>query len=179
MDNYEKLNVLYDMTEQQQAAIGEAIAELIKQNERLESTGGILPKVIKTAIVESMSDTSNAAKNAVNDALAPALESMNYSIEAANNAKTQLNRAATVLTWKMGLIAIGMAAVIIFSVHLAVQWQRSELEDIKNNIAQVDKLKGKIKIQNCDGRPCVEVDKSFPVYGKGNSDIYVLKGVKF
>jgi hypothetical protein len=178
MDANEKLNILFDLTEQQQAVIGEAIAMLIKQNERLESTSGALPTVIKTAIVESMSGTTNAARSAVDDALAPALQSMSHSIEAANNAKNQLNRAAKVLTWKMGLIAIGMAAVIIFSVHLAVQWQRSELEDIKNNIARVDKLKGKIKIQNCDGRPCVEVDKSFPTYGE-NANIYILKGVTF
>jgi hypothetical protein len=44
MDDNEKLNLLFDMTEEQQAAIGEAIAEFKRQNERLETSGGNLPK---------------------------------------------------------------------------------------------------------------------------------------
>lgn len=178
MDANEKLNILFDLTEQQQAAIGEAIAMLIKQNERLESTSGALPTVIKTAIVESMSGTTNAARSAVDDALAPALQSMSHSIEAANNAKNQLNRAAKVLTWKMGFMALGMAIVLILSVHLTVWWKRDELNDILKNLAQVDKLKGQIEIKNCDGRPCVNVDKTTE-YGSKSEHLFVLKGVTF
>jgi len=58
----EKLNILFDLTEQQQAAIGEAIAEFKRQNERLETSGGNLQKVVKTAIVESMSGTGERLK---------------------------------------------------------------------------------------------------------------------
>ncbi|MDP3330794.1 MAG: hypothetical protein Q8S55_02175, partial [Methylococcaceae bacterium] len=69
MDDNEKLNLLFDMTAEQQAAIGDAIAEFKRQNERLEASGGNLQKVVKTAIVESMSGTAGTAKKAVDDAL--------------------------------------------------------------------------------------------------------------
>lgn len=175
MDTNEKLNVLFDMTEQQQAAIGEAVAALIKQNERLENTGGALQRIIENAIIKSMNGTTNAAKSAVDEALAPALQNMNNTIEIANNAKSQLNRAATALTWKLWFMAFGVAVAIIASSYLNTWWQKSELENIKENLAIIDTLRGQINVLTCNGLPCVEVTQ---VYDK-NPNVYVLKGVKF
>jgi len=178
MDDNEKLNLLFDMTEEQQAAIGEAIAEFKRQNERLEASGGNLQKVVKTAIVESMSGTAGTAKKAVDDALSPALQSINGTINAANSANERLNRTVSRLGWEMALMAGGVVIAVMVCTQLAVWWQRSELETIKENIAVLDGLKGQIKIQNCSGRPCVEVDTSVSAYG-GSANIYILKGVRF
>ncbi|MDD1608945.1 MAG: hypothetical protein LUQ18_10735 [Methylococcaceae bacterium] len=178
MDNNEKMHILCDITEQQQAAILDAITEFKKQNERLESAGGNLQKVVKNAIVESMSGTAGTAKKAVDDALSPALQSINGTINAANSANERLNRTVSRLGWQMALMAAGVVVAVMACTQLAVWWQRSELEDIKANIASQDPLKRQIKVQNCDGRPCVEVDTSVPTYG-GSANIYVLKGVRF
>jgi hypothetical protein len=63
----------------------------------------------------------------------------------------------------------------MITANVMVSWQRSELETIKENIALLDGLKGQIKIQNCSGRPCVEVDTDVTYKG----GLYILKGVKF
>jgi len=75
----------------------------------------------------------------------------------------------------MALMAGGVVVAIIASANVMVWWERSELATIKENLAQVDKLRGQIKIQNCDGQPCVETVR---VYDK-NPSFYILKNVKF
>jgi hypothetical protein len=71
------------------------------------------------------------------------------------------------------------------TVYAAVWWERSELESLKaekatlqENIANFDKLKGRIKIVTCDKRPCVEVETK-SAYGKDEDHrFYILKGIK-
>lgn len=179
MDANEKLNILFDLTEQQQAAIGEAIAEFKRQNERLETSGGNLQKVVKTAIVESMSGTAGTAKKAVDDALAPALQSINGTINAANGANERLKKTVSHLGWQMALMAAGVIVAVIVAANVTVSWERSELATIRENIASQNALKGQVNIQNCNGLACVEVDTLAPVWGGDKKNIYILKGVKF
>jgi len=176
MDDNEKLNLLFDMTEEQQAAIGEAIAEFKRQNERLEASGGNLQKVVKTAIVESMSGTAGTAKKAVDDALAPALQSINGTINAAGRANEKLNNTVERLGWQMALMAGGFVVAVIVSANVMVWWERSELATIKENIASQNALKGQIKIAACGGYPCVEIDSVAPATW---GEYRILKGVKF
>ncbi|MDD1608701.1 MAG: hypothetical protein LUQ18_09450 [Methylococcaceae bacterium] len=176
MDNNEKMHILCDITEQQQAAILDAIAEFKKQNERLESAGGNLQKVVKIAIVESMSGTAGTAKKAVDDALSPALQSINGTINAAGRANDKLNKTVEQLGWKMAILAGGVVVAVIVCTQLAVWWQRSELEDINANIASQNALKGQINVKNCAGNPCVEIDTIAPtIWG----NLRILKGVRF
>lgn len=176
MDTNEKLNILYDMTEQQQNAIAEAIQELKRQNERLGSTGGDLQKVVKASVTESMSGTANTAQSAINTALSPMLNSLNASTQAANSANERLNKTISRLGWQMALMAGGVIVAVIACTQLAVWWQRSELADIKENIASQDGLKRQIKVANCGGYPCVEIDTIAPTTW---GDYRILKSVKF
>ncbi|MDP3330599.1 MAG: hypothetical protein Q8S55_01185, partial [Methylococcaceae bacterium] len=118
------------------------------------------------------------AKKAVDDALAPALQSINGTINAAGRANEKLNNTVERLGWQMALMAGGFVVAVIVSANVMVWWERSELATIKENIAMLDGLKGQIKIRNCSGRPCVEVDTSVSAYG-GSANIYILKGVRF
>jgi hypothetical protein len=179
MDANEKLNILYDMTEQQQINVEQAIGELKEQNERLKNTGDNLQNAVKAAVKESMSGTANTAQSAINDALVPMLQKMNNTINSANEANDRLNITVSNLGWKMALMAGGVMVAIIACAYLTVWWQRSELETINENIAQMDRLKGQVKIQNCNGLACVEVDTLAPVWGGDKKNIYILKGVKF
>ena len=175
MDNNEKMHILCDITEQQQAAILDAIAEFKKQNERLESAGGNLQKIVKNAIVESMSGTAGTAKKAVDDALSPALQSINGTINAANSANERLNRTVSRLGWEMALMAGGVVIAVVACTQLAVWWQRSELETINANLASQNVLKGQINVGNCGGNPCVKIDDIAPAWG----EYRILKGVRF
>ena len=176
MDDNEKLNLLFDMTEQQQAAIFDAIAEFKRQNARLETSGDNLQKVVKAAVTESMSGTAGAARSAVDNALSPALQNIARTIEAANSAKTQLDQAAIQLSWKMGFMALGLSTALIFSVYLTVWWKSSELATINANIASQSVLKGQINVRTCDGHPCVEIDSIAPASW---GEYRILKGVRF
>lgn len=175
MDANEKLNILFDLTEQQQAAIGDAIAEFKRQNERLETSGGNLQKIVKTAIVESMSGTAGTAKKAVDDALSPALQSINSTINAAGRANEKLNRTVEQLGWKMAILAGCVVVSVVICTLLMVWWQREEIQTGRENIASQDTLKRQIKIANCGGNPCVEIDNIASAWG----EYRILKGVRF
>jgi hypothetical protein len=179
MDNNEKIHLLFDTTEQLQVSMAKQIEELQTKIEHLESAGGNLQKVVKAAIIESMNGTAGTAKNAVNDALSPAMQSINGTINAASKANEKLNNTVEQLGWKMALMAGGVVGALLLTAYLALWWQRSELETINANIAMVDGLKGQIKIQNCGGNPCVEVDTNAPAWGGDRKNMYILKGVRF
>jgi hypothetical protein len=179
MDNNEKIHLLFDTTEQLQISIAEQIKELQTKIEHLESAGGNLQKVVKAAIIESMNGTVGTAKNAVNDALSPAMQSINGTINAASRADDKLNDTVKQLGWKMALMAGGVVGALLLTAYLALWWQRSELEAINANIASQNALKGQINVKNCGGNPCVEVDTIAPVWGGESKNIYILKGVRF
>jgi hypothetical protein len=131
---------------------------------------------VKNAIVESMSGTAGTAKKAVDDALSPALQSINGTINAANSANERLNRTVSRLGWEMALMAGGVVIAVVACTQLAVWWQRSELETINANIASQNALKGQINVKNCAGNPCVEIDAIAPtIWG----NLRILKGVRF
>lgn len=157
----ERLGVMLTTTEDQQKATNAAITELKR-----------LPSELKEPL-------TNTVKNAVDDAIAPLLQSLANSTTKATEEKKQLNRAIAGFTWKFAGIAFvitaGAACALIFAVYGAVVWQRHELESLTaqkavmvENIAKLDKVKGGIKLDTCEGKPCVEVDTKH-AYGDADS----------
>jgi hypothetical protein len=122
-----------------------------------------------------MSGTAGTAKKAVDDALSPALQNINGTINAANSANERLNRTVSRLGWQMALMAGGVVVAVVACTQLVVWWQRSELETINANIASQSPLKRQINVQNCGGNPCVEIDNIAPAWG----EYRILKGVRF
>jgi len=178
------MDVLLTMNQEQQQAIAEHIKALKRQNEQLESTGNNLPNVVKTAIGESMRDSADTAKWAMNEAITPFLDRLTRDIEKATHRATeekkQLNQAIRVFSWKWLLVACvititaSAAGALILSGYLAIWWNRAELESLTEqkavmveNIAKLDKVKGGIKLSTCEGKPCVEVDTK-QAYGEGS-----------
>ncbi len=99
-------------------------------------------------------------------------------VEAAEKANARLNRAVLTLGWKMAGIACAVALAVATPLYLVIEWQLHRLDVIQENIASHDALKGQIKILTCDGKPCVDVDKTAEYGGKGQH-LFVLEGVKF
>jgi hypothetical protein len=193
MDKQDMLGVLLSMTEQQQKAIAEAVEELKKQTASLNGIAPDLQKAVQTAIVvslaRSMSDVAQGAQTAVKASVDPVLQSLSGVVEAANQAEAKLNRAVAAFG-RRWLILVGVSTAsaffaLLLTVYAAVWWERSELDSLKaekatlqENIANFDKLKGRIKIVICDKRPCVEVETK-SAYGKDEDHrFYILKGVK-
>ncbi len=113
MENLEDIlgamDVLLTMNQEQQQAVSEAIQELKRQNKRLETSGDSLQKDVKTAIGESMRDSADTAKWAMNEAITPFLDRLTRDIEKATHRATeekkQLNQAIRVFSWKWLLVA--------------------------------------------------------------------------
>jgi len=110
-------------------------------------------------------------------------------VEAANQAEAKLNRAVAAFgrRWLMlaGVSAASVFFALLMTVYAAVWWERSELESLKEeratlqeNIARLDKLKGHIKLSNCDNRSCVEVETKSAYGTDEDHRFFILKGVK-
>ena len=189
MENLEDImgamDVLLTMNQEQQQAIAEHIKTLKRQNEQLERTGDSLPKVVKAAVSEEMKGAAYLAKLAMNEAITPFLDRLTRDIEKATDRaadeKKQLSQAVRVFSWKWLLLACvvtltaSAAGALILSGYLELAWNRSELEGLRTekaliveNIAALDKVKGHIKLNTCEGKPCIEVDTKH-AYGDADS----------
>jgi hypothetical protein len=179
------MEVLLTMNKEQQHAIAEHIKTLKLQNEKLKSTGNDLPNVVKTAIGESMRDSADTAKWAMNEAITPFLDRLTRDIEKATSRATeenkQLSQVSRALSWKgllfasVATLTASAAGALILSGYLAIWWNRAELESLTEqkavmveNIAKLDKVKGGIKLDTCEGKPCIEVDTKH-AYGDADS----------
>ena len=120
-----------------------------------------------------MTETASTAKTAIDEALKPLLEQLTHNIEQtterAADEKKQLNRAYALLSWKWfglaSVASVSVTALLLFGVYSAVWWQRHELEsmradaaEMEQNIARLEKLNGRIHLETCDNKPCIEVD---------------------
>lgn len=189
MENLEDIlgamDVLLTMNQEQQQAVSEAIQELKRQNKRLETSGDSLQKDVKTAIGESMRDSADTAKWAMNEAITPFLDRLTRDIEKATHRATeenkQLSQVSRALSWKgllfasVATLTASAAGALILSGYLAIWWNRAELESLTEqkavmveNIAKLDKVKGGIKLDTCEGKPCIEVDTKH-AYGDADS----------
>lgn len=139
MDKEEFLSVLLTSTEEQQHAIRKAIKEFEQQNRKLSSSVPRLKRVVQNSIAESMTDTAQTAKTAIDDALKPLLQSLVHDIEKASDRaveeKKQLNRTLALLSWKWLAIAsmttASLGCVLLFVIYSAVWWQRYETGKLK------------------------------------------------
>ena len=168
MNTEEQLLVLLGMTEQQQAAIAVQIKEFQQKIERLEM-------IVKSAITESVNNTAGTTKKAVDDALAPTLQNVNGTIKAANNANERLKQTIEHLGWQTGLMVACFVVTVSICTYSIVWWQQEEIQTGRENLASQDFLKRQIKITNCGGSPCVEIDTSALEY----QNYRILKGVRF
>lgn len=183
-DIFGAMQVLLTMNEEQQQAIAEHIKTLTRQDEQLERAANSLPKVVETAVSEQMNMAAYLAQSAMNQSIAPFLDRLNRDmdkvINRAADENKQLSQVSRALSWKGLLFAsvitltASAAGALILSGYLAIWWNRAELESLRTekavmleNIAKLDKVKGSIKLDTCEGKPCIEVDTK---HGYGDAD---------
>lgn len=194
MNPEDQLLVLLGMTEQQQKTIAAAVEDLKKQNASLNGLAPELKKVVQAAtmasLAGSMGDVAQEAQAAVKASVDPIIQSLSGVVAAANQAEEKLNRATANFDkrWLMlaGASVAGLLFALLITVHAAVWWERSELENLsakkaamEENIARLDQLKGHIKLFTCgeNKRPCVEVETKTS-YGDEDHHFFILKGVR-
>lgn len=149
---------------------------------------------VETAVIESLGGASEAAIKALETAAKPVFDNLSSVLDSAAQASTTLNRAVASFGWKWALMAGGAAAGGVMAVLLAgwlsVWWSHHQIEELsmqrhklaaeidgmqalaaeaeqmKENVAALEKRGGKIKISTCGGRLCIEASsnqgKDFP-----------------
>jgi hypothetical protein len=191
-DIFGAMQVLLTMNEEQQQAIAEHIKTLKRQDKQLEWAAKSLPKVVETAVSEQMNLAAYLAQSAMNESLTPFLDRLNRDMDKITNRAAaenkQLNQAIHAFRWRwlwvasFATLTTSAAGALILSGYLELAWNRSELESLRTekavmveNIAALDKVKGHIKLDTCEGRPCVEVDGTG--FTEGKKSFYWIKGV--
>ena len=170
IDKEKFLKLLINTTEEQQEALNIAIKKLELQNLQLNNSIIGVQKTIQDSIIQSLNDTTKAE---ISGTINPILQGLSRELEKttdkAIDEKNQLKRAQALLSWKWILFAsftsISVTALLVFGVYSAVWWQRHELEsmradvaEMEKNVARLEKLNGRIHLETCDNKPCIEVD---------------------
>lgn len=159
-----------------------------------------LQQVVKEAVNQSLAknlgDAAHTATQALETASRPLLGKVERVTQAAEKLDERLNGILKKLGWKWAMVAGGctVAGIVALSVlgWGAIWWQRGEITRLNQDIAQLrqqaaelEKRKARIKLEDCDGRLCVHVatdqggyNKSWqaPWYAKDGSPLVILKG---
>jgi hypothetical protein len=93
---------------------------------------------------------------------------------AAEQAEGKLRNAGAWFAWKWVAVAFGGLAGVCLVAYASLWWQMHQIEslseqkaELEANVALLEKRGGKIKIQNCGGRLCIEASTN---QGKGKTD---------
>ncbi|MFZ6864765.1 hypothetical protein ACO0K7_19250 [Undibacterium sp. Ji67W] len=141
-----------------------------------------LEKAIKgatrEAVTDSLTGASEKAVAAVSVAAAPVLQQFSELTNSINQAKNKLDESIGNLGWKWMVlcvgIALGMVAFVAVVVWSTVWYQRdkistltqqkealqTEVAELQVNVDKLAKKGGRIKITNCEGRLCIEVNRN-------------------
>ncbi len=179
MDTNNQLTMLYGAAMEQQDAVKAAMDGLAQERAKLVATIGAL----KNASSGLQTATGAAASKAVIDSLAQApktaVEALSVATEALDNAAKRVRNAGAWISWKFALMFAfaGVAAVATnyaigrFTLpdRAEIQALRSEKAELETNIADLHKRGGKIKINTCGGRLCIEASTNQGKDAAGNT----------
>ncbi len=160
-----------------------------------------LQQVVKEGVDQSLAknlgDASHAATKALETASRPLLGKVERVTQAAEKLDERLNGILRKLGLKWAMVAGGCTVAGIVALSLlgwgAIWWQRNEIvrlnEDIaqlKQQAAELEKRKARIKLTECDGRLCAyaasdqggnyRINWPAPWYANDGSPLVILKG---
>ena len=160
-----------------------------------------LQQAVKEGVDQSfakhLGDAAHAATKALETASRPLLGKVERVTQAAEELDERLNGILRKLGWKWAMVAGGctVAGIVALSVlgWGAIWWQRNEIarlnEDIvqlKQQAAELEKRKARIKLTECDGRLCAyaasdqggnyRINWPAPWYANDGSPLVILRG---
>lgn len=153
---------------------------------------------VDKSLANNLGDAAHAATKALETASRPLLGRVERVTQAAEKLEERLNGILRKLGWKWAMVAGGCTAIGIVALSVlgwgAIWWQRNEIGQLNADIAQLkqqaaelEKRKARIKLAECDGRLCVyaasdqggnyKSNWSAPWYAKEDgSPLVILKG---
>ena len=151
---------------------------------------------VDQSLAKHLGDAAHAATKALETASRPLLGKVEQVTQTAEKLEERLNGILRKLGWKWAMVAGGCTVAGIVALSLlgwgAIWWQRDEIarlnEDIvqlKQQAADLEKRKARIKLTECDGRLCAYAapdqggynkDWRPPWTAKDGSPLVILKG---
>ena len=181
MDINDQLSALFAAALEQQEAAKEAVADLTHGRKALAAA----VEAIKNASSSLQSATGSAASKAVTESLGQAPKSavmaLNAATGALDEAADQVRNAGAWISWKFALVfAFAGAAAVATNYAIGrftlperaeIEALRSEKAELEENIADLAKRGGRIKLDRCGPakRLCVEITPS-QGEGQGQAD---------
>ena len=162
-----KIYGLIDVAEQQQAELSAAIEALRAEREAIRAE-------VSATVRQSLAGASQTAATALETATAPLLNRLTGVTTAAEQAEGKLRNAGAWFAWKWVAVALGGLAGVCLVAYGSLWWQMHQIEslseqkaELEANVALLEKRGGKIKMNNCGGRLCIEASTN---QGKGKTD---------
>lgn len=120
---------------------------------------------VDQSLAKNVGDAAHTATKALETASRPLLGKMTQVTQAAEKLEERLNGILRTLGWKWAMVAGGCTVAGIMALSLlgwgAIWWQRNEIARLNADIAQLkqqaaelEKRKARIKLTECDGRLC-------------------------
>jgi len=170
MNTNDQLSALFAAALEQQEAAKAAVADLVQERKALAAA----VEAIKNASSSLQTTTGNAASKAVTDSLGQAPKSavmaLNTAVEALNEAADKVRNAGAWISWKFALVfAFAGAAAVATNYAIGrftlpdrpeIDALRSEKAQLEASIADLIKRGGKIKLNTCGGRLCIEASSN-------------------
>ena len=162
-----KIYGLIDVATEQQAELSAAIQALKAEREALRAE-------VSATVRQSLAGASQTAETALETATAPLLNRLTGVTTAAEQAEGKLRNAGAWFAWKWVAVAAGGLAGVCLVAYGSLWWQMHQIEslseqkaELEANVALLEKRGGKIKMNNCGGRLCIEASTN---QGKGKTD---------
>ena len=158
------------------------LASIVKAAARVESTAAGLPEVVKTAVDALGAPVARDFTSTV----AKPTSDIHAAAAAATAAAGRYSRAVRFATWKATGVAllVSLAVATVLAILVAwwipslaeVQARRAERDQLASAVADLEKRGGKVKLEKCAGRLCVQTDEATS-YTKNAGETYrVIKG---
>lgn len=161
-DTKKLIFALLDNAEQQQKSVEKIIEEL-----------KILHTALPPAIAKANSNALSCAQDAIGEAIdkkaSGVAEHLRSSLKGALQAQQSLSKTLDRFTWQTWGLWLGGFTVIVLALLIGIILWIPSLDEIAERRATVASLVtkgGTIDVKNCDGKPCVRVNKDQCGYGK-------------
>lgn len=189
MDMQQQIFGLYGVAQDQQKAVQEALDSLAAEREKLAQMSAKLERgvptlqkatetAVKTAMAVALQGAAQAAVKAFEGASGALIKNLAGAAEAAQKAESELNEAISSFRWKWAALAAAMTlggiVAVLCAAWLVMTWNRAEIASLseqrqallaevaglQRNLAELEKRGGKITMNNCGGRLCIEASRN-------------------
>ena len=138
---------------------------------------------VSEAVTQSLSESSEEAAKALGEAARPVLDSLSDVVRAAGDAEGSLRNAGRWFAWKWVAVAAGGLMGVCLVAYAALWWQWHEVESLgkrkaalavdvaqlQANVLALEKKGGRIVMNTCGGRLCIEASSNQGTSSDGSS----------